>query len=121
MTTSLRLRVALRRQVVGGEQLLRSVAEQPLQLADEAVDVALAGGLVDDVLVVIVSDAARQLLVVHLRLVLAHSPPAGDLVRVGHLELPTVARPGDEVLAGLVRQQLEQELPQLDWSASYSA
>ena len=36
------------------------------------------------------------------------------LVRVAHLELPTVPGPGDEALAGLVRQQLQDELPQLD-------
>jgi hypothetical protein len=69
---------------------------------------------VDYVLVVVVAEAARQLLVVHLGLVLADAPASGHLVRVGQLELPTVAGPGDERLAGFVRQELQQELPQLD-------
>lgn len=68
----------------------------------------------DYVLVVVVAEAARQLLVVHLGLVLADAPASGHLVRVGQLELPTVAGPGDERLAGFVRQELQQELPQLD-------
>lgn len=36
------------------------------------------------------------------------------LIRVGELELPAISRPGDEALTGLVCQQLQQELPQLD-------
>ena len=36
------------------------------------------------------------------------------LVRVGELELPAVAGPGDELLAALVGEELQQELPQLD-------
>ena len=37
-----------------------------------------------------------------------------DLIWVGELELPSVAGPRDELLAGLVRQELQQELPKLD-------
>ena len=114
---SLVLLVPLRRHPAGGEQLVGRVAEQTLQVAHEAVHVALAGRLVDDVLVVVVAQTARQLLVVHLRLVLADAPAARHLVRVGQLELPIIARPRDEVLAVLVRQLLEQELPQLDRAA----
>ena len=36
------------------------------------------------------------------------------LIRIRELELPAVAGPGDELLARLVGQQLQQELPQLD-------
>ena len=36
------------------------------------------------------------------------------LVRIREFEFPTVSCPADKVLAGLVREQLEQELPQLD-------
>ena len=36
------------------------------------------------------------------------------LIGVGHLELPAVPRPGDKVLTGLVGEQLQDELPQLD-------
>jgi hypothetical protein len=76
---------------------------------------------VDYVLVVVVAEAARQLLVVHLGLVLADAPASGHLVRVGQLELPTVAGPGDERLAGFVRQELQQELPQLDGARACEA
>ena len=68
----------------------------------------------DDVLIVIVSETPRQLLVIHLWFILPESPASGHLVRVGQLELPAVAGPGDEVLAGLVGEELQQELPQLD-------
>jgi hypothetical protein len=88
--------------------------QQVLEIANKTVDIALAGSLVDDVFVIVVAQATAQLLVVHFWFVLAHAPPAGHLVRVGQLELPAVARPRNEVLARFVRQQLQQELPQLD-------
>ena len=68
----------------------------------------------DDVLIVIVSETSRQLLVIHLGFILPESPASRHLVRVGQLELPAVAGPGDEVLAGFVGEELQQELPQLD-------
>ena len=68
----------------------------------------------DDILVIIVSQTAREFLIVHLWLVFPHAPPPGHLVRVGQLELPAVPGPGDEVLTGFVSQKLEEELPQLD-------
>ena len=105
--------VSVRSEVHHRVNLLRAVAEQALQVADEPVDVTLSRRFQDDVLVVIVSEPPGQLLVVHLGLVLPDAPPPGHLVRVGHLELPAVAGPDDEVLARLVRQQLQQELPQL--------
>ncbi len=40
------------------------------------------------------------------------------LVWIGELELPAVSGPGDDVLQGPVRQQLQQELPQLDGACS---
>ena len=43
------------------------------------------------------------------------------LIRVGELELPAVARPTDEGLAGLVRQELQKKLPQLDGTAACGA
>ena len=43
------------------------------------------------------------------------------LIRVGELELPAVARPTDEGLAGLVRQELQEKLPQLDGTAACGA
>ena len=43
------------------------------------VHVSLAPRLLDDVLVVVVTQSARQLLIVHLGLVLAVAPPPGHL------------------------------------------
>lgn len=99
-------------------QFLGGVSEQVLEIADEPVDVSLARRLVDDVLVVVVAQAAAELLVVHLGLVLPDAPPTSYFVRVGELELPAVACPRDEPLAGLVGEQFEEELPQLDGAAA---
>ena len=106
--------VSVRPEVDHGVHLLGAVAEQALQVADEPVDVTLSRRFQDYVLVVIVSEPPGQLLVVHLGLVLPDAPPPGHLVRVGHLELPAVPGPGDEVLTSLVCEELQQELPQLD-------
>ena len=95
-------------------QLIRRVTKKALQITDEPVDVSLPVRLVDDVLVVVVPQAPGQLLVVHLGLVLAQAPSPRHLVRVAQLELPAVAGPRYELLARLVGQQLQQELPQLD-------
>ena len=43
------------------------------------------------------------------------------LVRVCEFELPAVPGPGDELLAGLVREELQQELPQLDGAGALVA
>ena len=64
-----------------GKVLPGVAAKHALQVADKAVDVALASGLLDDVLVVVVPQAAGQLLVVHLGLVLAEPPATGHLQR----------------------------------------
>ena len=64
---------------------------------------------------------ARQFLVVHLWLVFSDAPSPRHLVGVGHLELPAVAGPADKMLAALVRQQLQQELPKLDGAAAGKA
>ena len=68
----------------------------------------------DDILVIIISQTAREFLVVHLWLVFPHAPPPGHLVRVRQFKLPAVPGPGDEVLTSLVCEELQQELPQLD-------
>lgn len=81
----------------------RYIPQHALQIAHKAVDIALARRLVDDVLVVVVAETATELLVVHLRLVLAHAPAPRDLVWVSQLELPAVAGPRDEPLTRLVR------------------
>ena len=68
-----------RLEVDHGMELLGGVAKEGLEVADKPVDVALARRLVDDVLVVVVAQAARQLLVVHLGLVFPQPPSSGDL------------------------------------------
>lgn len=60
-------------------ELLGCVAQQALQVADEAVDVAFPSRLVDDVLVVVVAQATAQLLVVHLGFVFPLAPSPGHL------------------------------------------
>ena len=94
----------------------RLLPEEALKITNESVDVSLPSRLVDDVLVVVVAQPATQLLVVHLGLILPDAPPAGHLVRIGEFELPPVPRPADEPLTWLVREELEEELPQLDWT-----
>ena len=105
-------------QPVDKEQLVGGAAEQTVHVADEPIDVSLARRLVYDVLVVVVAHAAAQLLVVHLGLVLARAPASRNLVRVGHAELPAVARPRYHVPVGRIQQQFQQELPQLDRTAA---
>ena len=61
------------------EVLLRAASQKVLQIADESVDVSLARGLHNDLLVVVVPQASAQFLVVHLGLVLANAPTFGDL------------------------------------------
>jgi len=100
------------------EELFGRLTDDRRHVADEAVDVAPSRRLVDDVLVVVVAQAAAQLLVVHLGFVLARAPAPCDLVRVTEAELPLVAGPRDVVLTRRVEQKLQQKLPQLDWTAA---
>lgn len=116
--SSLAVLVLLGCQSIGGEQFLGREAQKVLEVADETVDIPLPGCLVNDVLVVVVAQTPAQLLIVHLRFVLADAPALRHLVRVGQFELPTVSRPGDEVLTRFVRQLLQEKLPQLDRTAS---
>lgn len=102
-----------------GVQFFRCEPQQVLQVAYEAVHVALPCRLVDDVLVVVIAQTAAQLLIVHLGLVLPLSPPAGHLIGVSKLKLPSVPSPADERLAGFVREQFQEKLPQLDRSTSW--
>ena len=70
---------ALRHNADEIEEILRFISEQVLQVAHKAVDVALSRRLVNDVLIVVVAKASRQLFIVHLRLVLANPPPSSNL------------------------------------------
>ena len=67
-----------------------------------------------DVLVVVVAESAREFVVVHVGLRLAFAPFARNLVGIDELELAVRALPTDYARVRRVRQQLEQELPQLD-------
>lgn len=61
------------------QDLLRCLSQHALNVTHKAVDVAFARRLVDDVLVVVVTQATAQLLVVHLGFVLAPAPALGHL------------------------------------------
>lgn len=108
----------VRLEVDEGMKFFGRVVEEGLEIAHEAVHVPLAGRFVDDILVVVVAQTATQFFVIHFWFVLPDAPSAGHLVRVRKFEFPAVACPGDESLARLVRQQLQQELPQLDRAAA---
>lgn len=78
------------------------------------VGVTLAVHLSHDVFVIVVAQGTTQLVIVHVGLALALAPALGHLIRVGHLELAVGALPGDDAGVVAVRQQLQQELPQLN-------
>ena len=52
-----------------------------------------------NILVVIITETAAQLLVVHFRLVFADTPTTSHFIRIRQLELPAVASPRDKSLA----------------------
>lgn len=80
----------------------------------ELVGVTLAVHLGHDVFVIVVAQRAAQLVVVHVGLALTLAPAPRHLVRIRHLELAIGALPGDAAGVGAVRQELQEELPQLD-------
>lgn len=55
-----------------------------------------------DVFVVVVTQGATQLVVIHVRLALSFAPTAGDLIRVNQLELSVRTLPGDVGSVGTV-------------------
>ena len=99
---------------VGGRRLHRLCQSGEVEL----IGVALTVDLRHDVLVVVVSQGPTQLVVVHVRLVLALAPALRHFVRVDHLELAVGPLPLDARHVVAVREQLEQELPQLDLTAA---
>ena len=82
-----------------------------LRKRDEPVDELLAEHLLDDVLVVVVAQGARQFVVVHVRLLLAKTPQLGDLFGVHQLELAVIAGPCDDLLVLAAEQELQKKLP----------
>ena len=81
-TSSVVISVQLRNHSDPVEELGWSLSQDVLHITHESVHVSLASSLLDDVLVVVVSQISRQLLIVHLGLVLAVAPPPGHLDRV---------------------------------------
>ena len=81
LSAAVAVSVCLRLDAAELEVALRVAAEEGVEVADELVDVALARRLDDDLLVVVVAQAAGQLLVVHLGLVLALAPTPRHLIR----------------------------------------
>lgn len=100
--SSLVVLVGLRCQVTCLEEFGWSVAQHVLEITNKPIDVAFASCLVDNILVVVISQAPTQLLIVHLRLVFTDTPAPRHLIGVGQLELPVSAGPADEGLACLV-------------------
>ena len=101
--------------------LIFCLPEEVLKVADETVNISLAGRLVNYVFVVVVAQSARQLLIIHLGFVLPDTPASSHLIRIGQLKLPAIARPRDEALARLVRKQFQQKLPKLDGAGTGEA
>lgn len=83
------------------------------------VGVALAVDFGHDVFVVVVAQCPAQFVVVHVGFAFALSPAPSHLVRVDELELAVGALPGDAWHVGAVREELQQELPQLNLPAAF--
>lgn len=81
---------------------------------DKLVHKLLPNHLLDDVLVIIVSQGSAQFIVVHICFVFSESPQFGHFFCFEELEFTIVRGPADQVLMFLVQQQLQQELPQCD-------
>ena len=84
----------------------------------ELVRVPLAMYFRHDVLVVVVTQSAAHLVVIHVRLALAFTPASSNLVWISHLELTRRAFPRDARRVAVVRQQFQEKLPQLDLTAA---
>lgn len=78
---------------MGNFIITKNLPKEGLKVANEAVYISLAGCLVDDILVVIVAEAPRELLIVHFGLVLSKTPEPRHLIGICQLEFPSVTRP----------------------------
>ena len=61
------------------EEMMRGLTHDALHVTHEPVHVPLAPRLLDDILVVVISQTTRQLLIIHFWLVLSKSPSSRDL------------------------------------------
>lgn len=82
------------------------------------VGIPLAMHFGHNVFIVVVSEGPAQLVVIHVGLAFALPPAPGHLIGVRHFELPVGPLPGDTAGVGTVREELQEELPELDLPAS---
>lgn len=61
------------------------------------VGVALPVDFGHDIFVIVVAEGTAEFIVVHIGFAFPFSPAPGNLIRIGHLELPIGAFPGDAV------------------------
>ena len=99
---------------------LWAAAQNTLNIAHKAVYISLTNRFWNNTLFIIVTNASWQLLIIHPWFVLTYTPKSCYLVRVDKSELPTISSPSNTVLTGTICQQLQQKLPQLDWSSTYN-
>ena len=64
------------------EEMMRGLTHDALHVTHEPVHVPLAPRLLDDVLVVVISQTTRQLFIIHFWLVLSKSPSSRDLQHI---------------------------------------
>jgi len=83
------------------------------------VGISLAVDFGHDVFVVIIAQRPAQLVVVHVGFALALPPAPSHLIRVDELELAVGSLPADARHVGAVREELQQELPQLNLPATW--
>ena len=86
--------------------------------SNSPVSVSFPVHLRQDHLVVVVAHGAADFVVVHVGLVLPPSPFPGYAFRVSHAELSSCPHPTNAVFVAAVRQELQQELPQLHLAAT---
>ena len=84
----------------------------------ELVRVPLAVHFRHDVLVVVVTQSAAHLVIVHVWFTLAFTPASSNLVWISHLELTRRAFPRYARRVAVVRQQFQEKLPELDLTAA---
>lgn len=79
----------------------------------EFVGVALAVNLSHNIFIIVVAKRTAEFVIVHIRLAFPLPPAPSHFIRVSHLEFTIGALPGDAVGVRAVREELQQELPQL--------
>merc|ERR1719474_1296416 len=95
-------------------QLTGRVANKLFQVAHKLVDESLPVHLTSHITIVVVSQRSGQLLIIHIGFIFAGTPQLRYHLRIGQFELSVVAQPVDHLTVFLVREKLQQKLPQLD-------